>query len=97
MSPSDEALSGTEFDELVAPWKDLQPPQPMPEEAEIIKRLEADVEAADALGPDARAAVVGLIVAVGNYEWLSYKRPGVIAKANHLLAKYDPEHSWRWG
>ena len=89
-------LSPREFDKLVAPWKDWQPP-PLSVN-KTVKRLDRQVRATAALGDAGRFAAVGLIVAVGNYEWLGRRSAKVIAKANKLLDEFgDPEHSWRWG
>jgi hypothetical protein len=91
-------LTPQEFAELVAPWKEIQPPTPPWDEAKTIETLDTQVRAAEALGEAGRVAAVGLIVAVGNYEYLRDRREPVLQKCRDLMDEFaDQEHSWRWG
>jgi len=90
-------LEPQEFEQLVAPWPELEPPGGL-EEDEVVERLGWEAEAAAATGEAGRRAAAGLAIAVGNYEVLSHRRPGVFQKANELLDKYaDQELSRRFG
>ena len=85
------------FEELVAPWPDWDGLANLTED-EVVTRLDEQVRAAAAT-PEGKVAAVGLIVAVGNYEWASGRRsPVVLNAANALMDEFaEPVQSWRWG
>lgn len=88
---------------LVQPYLDYEPNPgdkgvPLPGE-ELIERMTADAAAAAAHGDAGRRAAVAVVIAVGNYEWVSFQRDDVIAAANALLGVYDEQskETRRWG
>jgi hypothetical protein len=84
------------FDELVPPWPDWEDVQVVPEQ-EIADRLQEQVDAAIQHEPS-RPAALGLIVAVGNYEWASGRKSTiVIDKAETLLQQHQPTQGRYWG
>jgi hypothetical protein len=90
-------LTTEEFEELVAPWRELEPPGGL-EEDELVERLGREADEAAALGDAGRRAAVGLVIAVGDWEVLTGKRQAVFDKANELLDKYGgKELSRRFG
>jgi hypothetical protein len=90
-------LEPQEFQQLVAPWPELEPPGGLDED-EVVERLGREADAAAAEGEAGRRAAAGLVIAVGNYELLSHRRAAVFQKANELLDQYgDPELSRRFG
>jgi hypothetical protein len=60
---------------------------------ELIAKLQQDARAAKAT-PEAAA---GLVIAVGNYEYLDEKRPEVLDAAGSLLEELGRERSKYWG
>jgi hypothetical protein len=85
------------IDELVPPWKEWEDPSLLSPE-QVIARLDQEVAAAVQTEPG-RVAAVGLICAVGNWEWVSGRRDqGVLDRANQLLDEHDQQQqSKRWG
>ncbi len=91
-------LDPNDFDKLEAPWEEIQPPAPAWDEQQTIAKLDEQAHAAAALGDAGRAAAIGLVVAVGNYEYVGLEREAVIQKCRELLDEIQGEkHSWRWG
>jgi hypothetical protein len=85
------------IDELEPPWKQWKEPDALDPE-DVVARLDAEVAAA-VQTEAGRVAAVGLITAVGNWEYISGRRdPRVLDRANDLLDEHDEQKlSKRWG
>lgn len=97
-------LSPAERGQIVAPYPDYEPepadePPDFPTVAEIVTRMSADAGAAAAAGEDGRKAAIALVIAVGNYEWVSFQRQEIIDAAELLLDRLtqEPGQTRRWG
>jgi len=87
MTPSDDA-----YESLLPPWHDWEAIKD--DTDELVSRLETQARAAKDVASD---AAIGLVVAVGNYEFEGEARSEVLDPANALLHELDPERSKYWG
>jgi len=96
-------LTPEERDLLILPYKDYEPlppglePPDEPSAETIIERMTSDAHATCAAAGD--RAAMAVVVAVGNYEYVSFKREAVMKAAEELLDELDPsgKETHRWG
>jgi hypothetical protein len=97
LSPEGRRQLVLPYDDYDLDFTDTPPAHPAP--GEIIARMAADAGEAAAAGEAGKNAAAALVVAVGNYEWVSFQRGEIIDACEKLLDRYDPNprETRRWG